>query len=75
MPYEHTRNQHELKKLIYKKGYTISQFAKESGVSNWTLNAIFRHKFKQTRGDTIYCLAKTMNMPYEEMEVMCNASL
>lgn len=71
MPYEHTRNQHPLKKMIYEKGYTISSFAEKSCVSNWTLNAIFRHKFT-TRKDTIECLAKAMDMPYEEMEVVCN---
>lgn len=72
MPYEHTRNQHKLKKLIYEKGYTITKLCEISGVSNWTINAIFRGTFKKTRKSTIELIAKALGVSYEEVEVMCN---
>ncbi len=58
--------------MIYENGYTLTSFAEDSGVSNWTLHAIFTHKFKNTREDTIYCIAKELKVPYKEMELMIN---
>ena len=63
---------HPLKREIYKQGYTIENFALESGVSRFTLNDIFKDKQKRVRGTTIYLISNALNKPYEDIEKLCN---
>lgn len=60
---------HPLKKEIYKRGYTIIEFAELSNINRWTLNNIF--KGNVPRGDTIYQISKGLKTPYEEVEGLC----
>lgn len=74
MPYKlgkYVKLEHPLKTEIYKRGFTLSQFSKVSGVSLKCLNSIFTREFKTTRGDTIYCLAKGLGMEYDEVQKLC----
>lgn len=61
---------HPLKTEIYKQGKTLCSFADEIGINRATLNAIFKQENK-TRGDTIYLIAKGLEMPYERVELLC----
>lgn len=63
------RIQHPLKTEIYKNGYTISSFADKACVNRWTLNSIF--KGAKPRGDTIYNIAKGLDLPYEKVDKLC----
>lgn len=64
---------HPLKREIYKKGFTLEEFANVCEISRWTLNNIFvRKKVNKTRGSTIYIISKALELPYEKVEVMCN---
>lgn len=62
--------EHPLKNEIYKKGYTLYSFADEVGINRSTLNSIFKHENK-TRGDTIYLIAKGLNISYEKVSELC----
>lgn len=60
----------DLKKEIYKLGYTIESFANLTGVSRWTLMDIYLDKHKKIRGDSIKRIADGLEKTYEEVEVM-----
>lgn len=64
------RIEHPLKTEIYKKGYTITNFAKKSQISRRALNDIFSSKHK-VRGDTIYLISQTLEMPYDKVSELC----
>lgn len=66
---ENVKINHPLKTEIYKKGLTVSQFADINGFNRITLNRIF--KGAVPRGDTIYLISKGLEMPYEEVERLC----
>lgn len=63
------RHQHPLKTEIYKKGYTISNFASLSGLSRFTLNNIF--KGSMPRGDTTCLISKQLDLTYERVVELC----
>lgn len=56
-----------LKDEIYSRGYTIQNFAEECGISRFTLNNILNRSNK-VRGTTIYLIASTLDMPYDEVK-------
>ena len=64
------RNAHPLKTEIYKRGYTIQDFANECGISRFTLNRIF--KDLKPRGDTINLISKELGISYERIEKICS---
>lgn len=58
-----------LKDEIYSRGYTIQSFAEECGISRFTLNNILNRSNK-VRGTTIYLIASTLDMSYEEVKAL-----
>ena len=63
------RVEHKLKTEIYKRGYTIGEFANEIGINRWTLNHIF--KGSVPRGDTVYHISQGLKITYEEAKELC----
>lgn len=70
---ENIRVEHPLKTEIYKKGYTIKQFADLVGISRFTLNAYFTNRHI-ARGDTINLISKGLDIPYEKASELCHMS-
>ena len=68
---ENIRIEHPLKTEIYKKGYTIKQFADLVGISRFTLNAYFTNRHI-ARGDTINLISKGLDIPYEKVSELCH---
>ena len=52
--------EHQLKREIYKKGFTLEEFANVCGIRRETLCNIFKHKYKSTNGYTINVIAKNL---------------
>lgn len=62
----------KLKREIYKKGFTVEEFAKAAGMSAAGLFQIFSGKYKTVKGYTIYNIAKAMDITYDEAEALIN---
>lgn len=58
-----------IKDEIYKRGWTIEKFCNHIGISRWTLMDINNGKHKPS-GNTIYLIAKGLNLPYEQVKEM-----
>lgn len=64
------RLQNKLKDEIYKRGYTIKEFADRVQINRLTMNYWFRGQQKPSR----YCIqvmADELNMPYKKVERLC----
>lgn len=64
------RIEHPLKTEIYKHGYNITEFADIIGIDRWTLWHVFKNK-SMPRGDTVYMIAKGLEIPYEKVIELC----
>lgn len=58
----------ELKREIYRAGYTVEGFAKKTGLSVLGLYQIYKGKYKKCQGHTINAIAKGLGKSYEEMK-------
>lgn len=56
---------HPLKRAIYKRGYSIREFAIKAGIDKVTLYKIFRHETKNVTPKTLYKIADKLGEPYE----------
>lgn len=66
---------HPLKRLIYKKGYTINEFCMKCGVNRATLYKIFDGKTQSPIPRTVYLISKKLNEPYEVVYALCTEGL
>ena len=56
-----------LKEIREKKGFTINELARKSGVSRHTINEIEKHGYQRTKISTWYKLANTLQVDVEEI--------
>ena len=57
----------KIKDEVYKRGYTIDSFCEKAGISRYTFMDINNGKHKP-RGETIYLIAKALDIPYEDVK-------
>lgn len=60
----------QLKREIYKKGYTIEAFANKTGISRHTIYNIEKQKHK-TRDEIIECIADGLQIPFRRASEIC----
>ncbi len=60
----------QLKREIYKKGYTIEEFANKTGISRHTIYNIEKKKHK-TRDVIVECIADGLQIPYRRANEIC----
>jgi len=58
--------QHPLKDEIYRQGYSLTSFADVIGISRWTLNNIFKQRFKKNHTEIVRLIAKGLGLSVEE---------
>lgn len=58
---------HPLKREIYRKGYSIREFAMKADLDKVTLYKIFRGETKMATPKTMYKIADKLNIPYERV--------
>lgn len=60
--------QHPLKDEIYRQGYTLTSFAEKIYISRWTLNNIFKQRFKKNHKEIVRLIAEGLNLSIEQTE-------
>jgi len=67
--------QHPLQRLIYEKGFTMTDFADKCGISRATLYALFSGKNKSMRTEHQYKMSEILHEPFERIVHMSTEGL
>lgn len=63
--------EHPLLDEIYKHGYTVTGFCSKCGMDPSTIYQYIQGKKKGLQGGTIYNMANTLGLKYEEVKRLC----